>query len=231
MELRYDLSRDIASFDFFNTLVIGAAKGARAVVFGVGAVKTGKWPAPIVRQRFHSILEPGPALLGLPHRVGNGGEYVCSPNMGELVRWVRAGNDFPRLKSVLRPGRVRYTVTLRNDRRRPERNSNIPAWREFAKQINALVIEDYEDEQIGLHTRMALYAGAEMNFGVPNGPTHLLALSDYPVMMFACDRAEGAFANCGIQRGEQYPWSRPNQRLIWEPDDLSTLLRHFEQRP
>lgn len=226
---RYDLAEDIASFDFFSWLVMVAAKGASEIVFGVDRVKTTKWPLDVVKRRFESIIAPGPALLGLPSRTGDDGERMMHPHMRELVEFVRQGNTFPRLSSVLPPAYVRYTVTLRRDRRIPERNSNEIAWRKFAAEIGALVIEDYEVKPIGLHERMALYAGAEQNFGVPNGPLHLALLSDHPVMMFDCQKSAGGYAKCGMEFGSQCPWSGPHQRLIWEPDDLQVLRKHFAE--
>lgn len=225
----YDLAVDVASFDFYSWLVMAAAKGATEIVFGVDRVKTTKWPQDVVRRRFESIIAPGPALLGLPSRVGSRGERMHAPHMRELVMFYRAGNDFPRLKSVQPPAKARYTVTLRRDKRIPERNSNEPAWREFAAEIDALVIEDFEVVPIGLHERMAIYAGAEMNFTVPNGPAHLILLSDYPLMMFDCQKSAGGYAACGMEFGSQCPWSGPHQRLIWEPDDLDVLRKHFAE--
>jgi hypothetical protein len=76
---------------------------------------------------------------------------------------------------------------------------------------------------------MAYYAGAKMNFGVPNGPLYPVMLSEYPVTIFGCPRVAGAFHNADIASGQQLPWSRPNQRLVWEPDTLPVLLRYFEE--
>lgn len=225
---RYDLRLDIASFDFYSSLVMAAAKGAVEVVFGIERPKENKWTAAAVMRRFETIIKPGPALLGLPHRIGSDGIRPHSPHMRTLVEFYRAGNDFPRLKSVLPKGSARYTVTLRRDPRIPARNSNEPAWREFARLIGALVIEDYDVAPLDLHDRMALYAGAEMNFGVPNGPMHLCVVSDCPYMMFDCQNSDGAYASCGMALGAQYPWARPDQIAIWEPDDIDVLRKHFE---
>lgn len=228
MIFRYDLAYDIASFDFYTPLVIAAEKGATEVVFGIDSPKQNKWSADIVLKRFHSIIEPGPALLGLPYRIGEGGERPQTPHMKSLVEWCRQGKSFPRLKTVLPPGNAKYTVTLRRDQRLRDRNSDEKSWRRFADQIGALVIEDYDVDPIGLHERFALYAGAEMNFGIPNGPMHLILLSDYPLAMFKCNHCAGAFANCGIAFGEQWSWHRENQFAVWEMDDYGTLMRWFE---
>jgi hypothetical protein len=137
---------------------------------------------------------------------------------------VRGGLQIPRLKSVLPPGKERYTVTLRNFDRFPTRNSREADWRTFAAEIGALVIPDYEVEPIGLHERMALYAGAEMNFFVTNGPVMLCFLSEYPAMGFDVQNSPPK----GVEKFGQYPFLLPQHRQIWEPDTIENIRKHFE---
>lgn len=225
----YALKTKIASFDFYSWLVMAKANGYTEVVFDVRSPKTNKWPADVVLRRFETIIKPGPALAGLDWSFGEEGEDALKTDARYLIEFARRGRTFEPLRSVYEPGDVRYTVTLRNDRRIPDRNSNAAAWREFAAEIGALVLEDYEDNAIDLYTRAALYAGAEMNFFVPNGPMHVASLMGAPLLCFACDRCAGGFANTGIAVGQNYPWHSADQRLIWEPDDLSTIRRHFNR--
>lgn len=228
MIARWDLAHNTASFDFFSWLVMAKAKGATEIVFGTQTVRIKRWPEDVIRKRFHSILEPGPALIGLPSRIGADGVMPHGPHMKELVAFHKAGNEIPRLSSVRSPGDAEYTVTLRNNPHIPQRNSNEQAWREFAAEIGALVFPDYDDEPIHLHERMAFYAGARMNFGMVNGPMHLCVLSECPVMMFGAHEARHAFELCGIPDGSQYPWAFPHQRLIWDPDSPENIRKHFE---
>lgn len=228
MIARYDVGEFVASFDFYDWLVMVQALGATQIVFDIDSPKTTKWPRDVVLKRFNSIIEPGPALAGLPYRLGRDGSTIVSPHMRELVRFCKAGRKFRRLKSVKPKGDAKYTVTLRHEPRIPQRNSNDAAWRAFAKEIDAVVIEDYGITPIHLHDRLALYAGAEQNFGVTNGPVHLITLTEYPVMMFV-GAAAGGFINCGVQQGEQYPWNLPHQRLIWDCDDLDVLMKSFSE--
>lgn len=218
MIARYDLALNTASFDFFTWLVLAAAKGATEIVFGTATVKKGRWPEGVIRKRFHSIMEPGPELLGIPHRFGDDGVIPHGPNLRYLVDWCREGKSFPRLRSVRPAGGAEYTVTLRNNPHIPQRNSNEKAWREFADEIGAVVIPDYDDQPMHLHERMALYAGAKMNFGMVNGPMHLCSLAGYPVMMFGANEAVHAYSICGIPEGGNFPWASDGQHLIWEPD-------------
>lgn len=229
----YDLSRDIASYDFHSWMVMSAADGAKEIVFQIDkGFKTTKWPAEITRRRFETMLWPSPSFLGLARRIGTDGKRTeHQPHLRDLVKFSRAGRSFPRLRSTLPPGKARYTVTLRQDKRLPHRNSNEPAWRQFAAEIGARVIEDYDVEVIDQHECMALYAGAEMNFGINNGPFWMVALSEYPMMLFDVCNPAGSLSGMlpvhGIPAGTQMPWSRPNQKMIWEPDDLPTLRKHF----
>lgn len=227
MKALYALSAKIASFDFFSWLVLAKAAGYTEVVFDTRQPKADKWSAAQVAERFETILRPGPALGGLPYSLGTQGEDRINTDARYLIQHVRNGGKIEPLRSVFEPGDVRYTVTLREEPRLPHRNSNITAWRTFAAEIGALVIEDHARGPIDLHVRMALYAGADMNFFVPNGPMHLASLAGYPMMCFACNKCEGAFGNIGIAVGEEYPWHNARQHLVWEDDELPVLRRHF----
>ncbi len=201
-----------------------ANAGATEIVFDISSPNTKKWPLEIVRKRFESILYPAPALLGLKASIGNAG----NPKLvsGSQAHLVRAWNpSFARLKSVRPPGKERYTVTLRKTQRSPTRNSDEGVWREFAKEIGARVIPDYEDEPIHLHERMALYAGAEMNFFVTNGPVILCFLSTYPAMSFDLQIAK--MTHMGVPWGEKYPFCLDNQFQIYEPPTPENIRRHF----
>lgn len=227
MRALYALSNKIASFDFFSWLVLAKAAGATEVIFDTRNPKTDKWPLEQVMERFETIMRPGAALAGLTYRLHEMGEDRWRTDARYLVAHVRAGQQFEPLRTVHNPGDVRYTVTLREEPRIPERNSNAAAWRAFAAEIGALVIEDHLVNPIDLHVRMALYAGAEMNFFVPNGPMHICSLAGYPLMAFSCNKCEGGFGRTGIAFGQNYPWHKPGQSLIWEDDALDNLRRHF----
>jgi hypothetical protein len=234
MRALYDLSRYLTSFNFFEWLVQAEADGATKVVFDVRNVRAHKWPADVVRRRFESICVPGPALIGLPHSVvdKSGGDLKGARDFGEpggarIVRFCKSGRKFKRLRSVKEPGTAPYTVTLRSTQRSPLRNSERSLWMGFAKEIGALVIPDYDEVPIHLHDRMALYAGAKMNFFVSNGPGILCSLSEYPCMMFNTHHARESLLKDGMQEFEQYPWMLPNQRAIWEEATAGSLTTHF----
>lgn len=226
MKALYQLSRKIAGFDFFAWLVMQAQAGATEIVFDTSNPKTDKWPLDVVMRRFDSILWPAPALLGLPCSLGKNGRQLAPYHQEELVRLSYAGVQFPRLKSVLPTGTERYTVTLRKTQRSETRNSDEATWRAFADEIGARVIPDYDDEPIHLHDRMALYAGAEMNFFVTNGPAILCFLSEYPAMAF--DVNHSPMKSYGVPFGEQYPFILADRhRQIYESPTLEVIRRHF----
>lgn len=234
MRALYDLSRYLTSFNCAEWLVQAEADGATSVLFDVRRIRQDKWPLPIARKRFESICLPMPALIGLPCEVvaddgygpGNFRDFGA-PGGARLVKFCKSGRKFRRLRTVKPAGSERYTVTLRRTQRAPGRNSNEPVWRDFARGIGALVIPDYEDEPIHMHDRMALYAGAEMNFFCSNGPGILCSLSPYPCIMFNTHHARESLLGDGIKEGEQYPWMLPNQRAIWEEATGESLMRHF----
>lgn len=223
----YDLSRQIAGFDFFCWLVLQAEAGAKAVTFSTKNPKSSKFTGDEIARRYESILKPGPALLRMESYENAPGHFYTKGGQQQLVDHVRRGGTFPRLRSVLPPGKEKYTVTLRNTRRWPGRNSQEADWRTFAAEIGAKVIEDYDVEPIHLHERMALYAGAEMNFFVTNGPVMLCFLSEYPAMGF--DVGNSPMIPLGIPMGDSYPYLlRDRHFQIYEKDTLPNIMKFFE---
>lgn len=233
MRALYDLSRYLTSFNFFEWLVLAKAGGATRVVFDARNIRANKWPIEVARRRFHSICAPGPALAGLPyeaHLVGEGPKNVrdiARPGGRPLVDFWKSGKRFERLRTVREPKTLKYTVTLRKTQRSPLRDSDEVVWREFADEIGAVVIPDYDTEPLHLHERVAMYAGARMNFFVSNGPAILCSFTEYPCMLFNTVHAKGSLAGDGIEDGAQYPWMLENQRAIWEEASPESLRRHF----
>jgi hypothetical protein len=234
MRALYDCGRYLTSFNFFEWLLQVEEMGAKTVVFDIRGMRQDKWPLSTSLRRFWSILEPGPALIGLPREIFGPSTIgrteardLAKPGGERLVEFWKAGRRFKRLRTVREPGKERYTVTLRKTQRAPSRDSDEVVWRDFAAEIGARVIEDYDVEPIHLHDRVALYAGAEMNFFVSNGPGVLCSFTEYPCMMFNTVHARGSLLKDGLEDGCQYPWMLPNQRTIWEIATPESLRRHF----
>lgn len=155
--------------------------------------------------------------------------------------------------------RAPVTITLRECEGWPERNSNIAAWLAFADHLRAraetvIFVRDTAKSHepmanhltcpqaaIDLHARMALYQAARMNFFVSNGPVTLPVFSKAPWTMFWEMKPEGhvyppatpsfVHEHYGIDphMNEQFPWSGPDQRIVWSNDDYPNLVRAWAE--
>lgn len=224
---KYDLKHQGANFEFSMWLVLVVAKGATEIVIDKSNPKTSKIPLNLVMQRVESILIPCCALAGMNYRFGTDEGIVA--RAPEFLDWKK---PFNRLTSVKGAADATYTVTIRKNPTAICRNSNEAAWREFAKRIGAVVIEDYAVKPIHLHDRMALYAGAKMNFGVCNGPMGLLGLTPYPMrMMVSSDSARNSQLRNKTPLNGQCHWFLENQKLVWREDNIDNLMQTFSELP
>jgi hypothetical protein len=221
MIANYDLRYQHTTFDFFGWLIEWAHRGATEIVFGNSN-------NPIKRKRFETIVAPGPAFLGLPSREGNDGERVgLKTKFPRVIEFAKQVKSFRRLRTVLPPRDVEYTVTLRQEEINAFRNSNREAWLRFASEIGATVIEDYSVKPIHLYERMALYAGARMNFGMSCGPMWMCSQSEYPCMIFGLVKHESFVRRCPIGWGENMPWCKEDQFVYWETDDYENICTRY----
>lgn len=239
MIANYDLQRRLPTFDFYAWLAHVRMLGATEIAFSRGRkfFMRKKWPPAETERRLASILMPGPALARLPSRISDEGDHKIGSHLYvDLICTMLTLNcEMPRLRSVHRfhpqPMMPRYTVTLRNSKHRSWRNSNREVWEHFAWEIGAMVIEDWSDDPISLQERIAWYAGAKMNFGVPTGPLSILAWTDYPLCEVADPETCGDdYAKQGIAVGTQVPWFRSNQRIVWEKPSLDLLMSLVERK-
>lgn len=224
----FQLKHQSASFEYFLWLVLVQAMGATKIVIDCDGMKLKWFSRKVTEARINNILLPGAALAGLYCKIGKYSPDMIVARAPELLSWVRSGKSFKRLRSVKPPILYQqyYTVTIRRHSLAPARNSNEEAWRAFAEDIGAKVIEDYDTRPIHLHDRMALYAGAKMNYGVCNGPTSVIGLTEYPMTMFVPKgSAQMSVVKAGVPWGEKYPWMLSNQHMIWRQDTLSEI-RH-----
>ena len=209
--------------------------GATKVVFDVREINEFNWPPGHAYRRFWSICFPGPALAGLGVDVLVPGD-TRDPDAFRLCRWGtkpifdywRSGKPFHRLKSPKPPADVKYTVTIRQTDVIPQRNSAPKElWLDFAKEIGAVVLEDFERKPIHLYDRMALYAGAEMNFFASNGPGVLCSFTEYPCMLFNTSHAAKELGRVGMHEPSKYPWMLENQTAIWGIATEESLRANF----
>ena len=227
MKATYRLNQLRANFNFLEFLVVAATEGATHIVFDRNKPRR-DYPEPELKARISSILEPACALAGCSFSYGE--ELGISPgyHISTVIKAFERHGRIAKLKSVLPPKSVEYTVTLRNCDKDAYRNSD-DVWRDFAEEIGAFVIEDYYDKPISLHERMSYYAGAKMNYFVANGPATMCWFSDYPHTTFMKGVLEDYHMAHGFWRN-QLPWAKPNQRCVWRADTIEQLRKHAPQR-
>lgn len=149
------------------------------------------------------------------------------------------------------------TITLRESGHWPHRNSNVDAWFRFAlylkeKGERVVFIRDTQraveplpmfpvigPAATDVRIRMALYERARANLFVSNGPATLALFSERPFLQFIRVEPPDSAANfntakfwaesMGVPVGEQYPWSAPDQRLVFKPDDYDNIVQAWEE--
>jgi hypothetical protein len=153
-------------------------------------------------------------------------------------------------------GRRPVVITLREASHWPHRNSNIPEWLKFCDYLSGkgedvIIVRDTAkaDEPFGayhtcppaskeINSRVALYQRAKVNMFAANGPCTLCFFLDNPWFLigpldpsraYPPGCAEWWYPHHGIQAYSQFPWSGPNQRIIWELDTADTLIAAWEK--
>ena len=154
------------------------------------------------------------------------------------------------------PERKPVTITLREAPHYSFRNSNVEAFRKFARDLwkkDELVIFvrdtckanepldewiTYPSASLAMQVRMALYQRAKCNLFTSNGPFGLGLFSKTDYMCFLklqTDRGYEpnnpewwTFAN-GISEGGNWPWATPGQHMIWGGDDYNSLSAAWER--
>ena len=181
--------------------------------------------------RFESIIWPGPLFHGMTRSIANEGDRVGNISLQDTIKLAN-GRDIPRMRATKASEvQAQYTVTLRRATSKPERNSDEGLWREFARNIGALVIRDYSAKPIALEDRMAIYAQAKMNFGVMGGPMSMLIWTPYPACIFCDPTVEpivGVMCGSGLDIGEQWAFQQANQRHVWKTQTMDNLMAAYE---
>ncbi len=172
---------------------------------------------------------------------------VPEPAAAALAHWLE-----PRAR-----GRQVVSITLRDGSYYPMQNSNIPAWIEFAKNldpqryfpvlipdtrnahrhaesVDGVAIYSAASEQIA--QRAALYAASALNMTVATGPMLLMWLNPacrtLVFKLLNLDNHQSTptpIRSMGIEPGHPLVTAAPGQRVVWQNDDADTLAREFEQ--
>lgn len=230
----YELLCQPTTFDFALWAILAKSLGMTKVVLGHhGRLKPKDYSEKESWERLANIIIPICEVLDLHYEVGPSEGVALMHTSSQLYnRYYEAGKL---AKFVGEPKGSGYvTVTMRNSRK-PTRNSNRPEWEKFIKWCPKPVelVEDYAVKPISLKDRLDLYAGADMNLMVNNGPAALCYFSDYPIISMKnglySDEEAGNFKIHGIDVGFQWPHFNRKQRLVWEDDSFESIKKHYEE--
>ena len=242
----YPLHRYPTTFDFAAWVTLAKSSGCDHVIFDVGQGLPGKkYSVDIGWKRFGNILVPLCALAGITYSVQTFGEGSSfSYNWGAVEQFYRQHRRIELLKPTIAPSDSGYvTVTLRESFRNTHRNSDIPEWEKFCNYLTrigkrVILLGECEQAPLDLEYRMSLYAGAEMNFGVNNGPMSMCCFSEVPYMIFnifpkrvpteKTYSVSKMMTRDGFGYGSQFSFRKPNQTLVWEPDDYQVMVNSYE---
>jgi len=170
---------------------------------------------------------------------------------GEAVPKLKApAQAMTDVAAMLAGGPAPVTITLRELDTWKHRNSNLKEWLKFADDLEkqgerVIFLRDTAKAgepllnretsplaSTNLHVRMALYEQAKINLFVPNGPWNLQLFGTRPWLMFnEVSESDPYFCNTpkfwsesqGIEEGTQFPWSAPDQRIIWKADTYKNI--------
>lgn len=254
----YDRTKCPDSWDFLQWLVNlrMAYPDLRNIKFIHGYRNDGLARSPEQREAiFHNVMRPSLSLLGFEEGDGEEVEYVHY-FIRNAVRAARAGVPVPKWQipqwamdgvAEALEGRKPIVITLREATYYPARNSNLEAWKQFARECGEDVIfvrdtakaneslegfETFPAASVNVSTRAALMAQAKANLLVANGPIALLEYMDVPWLTFKFLTPEIAdwrpghpawWEKMGVPEGTQLPWSNDKQRIVWADDSLEVL--------
>jgi len=243
---KYDLSRWPTTFDFASWLVLAKTAGCDHVQFVIGnGVAEWKYPKTVTWKRFGNILVPMCALAGMDFSVvheSDGFEFPYA--WGDVEKLYQKNKHVELLKPTFTLKPAQYvTITMRDSFRNTHRNSDVHEWEKFRGYLErrgkrVVQLEECERSPLDLEYRLALYAGAEMNFGVNNGPMSMCAMSEAPYMIFNIYPKRKAtektydlvmlMESTGFGEGSQFGFRNERQTLVWGPDDYEVMVNAYE---
>lgn len=250
----YDLRIGPPSFDFLTFLVLAKYHGANAVwiVPGLNAAKLAWYEKAEQDKRVESIVIPACKLYGMEYKIAplsgrpRDWDIAWPPyamsgkalHNGYMLGWLKSIREpepfMPSVEAIKRaePARGRIVVHLRKTRYQDSRNSG-PDWERWAKDHDAYIVPD---EPMPLDDRVALHEVAKLNMGVNSGP---MVLSEYSthrpyitLKMLAGEISTNVdfYAWQGWFHGEQFPWARSNQMLVWnKTDDYQSIEAAYQE--
>lgn len=184
-------------------------------------------------------------------------EAVALHNIGApMPKLTPSAEAVAEVERFLKGQKPPVVITLREATHWPHRNSNLNEWLKFADYLsgkgeNVLFLRDTAKAReplgayhtvppcsIELNSRLALYQRAKANIFCANGPATLCHFTEAPWFMVAPldpslayppGRPEWWLPHHGIPAYGQFPWSGPNQRIVWELDTVDVLIDTWEK--
>jgi hypothetical protein len=174
---------------------------------------------------------------------------VEAAQAGETVPMLRPRAAAMEQVAKLVGKRPPVTITLREALHDAPRNSRTENWLRFARDLRDAgerviflrdtsradePLEDFETYPTAsrnLQIRLALYSQAKQNFFVSNGPVTLAMFSEVPYIFLnevldyadSSNKTDSWTLYHGTPPGEQVPWVKPNQRIVWKPETYDNM--------
>ena len=262
----YDFSLSPHSYDFLTFLVAARGHGCNHTVFVPGEKAYQKCTPEEQKFRLEHLLIPLAKMAGdvtvcktrdeakqfLPTYPN--GYTVDTPKHAHMLGKLIAGGKAMWLQAKdLDVPRGRVTITIRESRIKPLRNSNIGEWIKAAESLSDMGysvlfvpdtdnlqmefgrFESYPQASLSPEVRLALYSKSILNLGINNGPMALCTLSRLPYIVYMrCDEAFDETSAHYFNRnlfpiGSQFPWRAKEQEVVWEDDKAESIVRHVQQ--
>jgi hypothetical protein len=270
----YDFSTSPFSYDFLTALCMARSLGCTETVFVPGERDYQKCAPEEQEFRLQNLLIPLARMSGSVVLCGSREDAkkyepatfpvnytvdkpVLAHMFGQLIksgraRWLKPSQMAMQEVGRYLNGRTPVTITIRESRIKPLRNSSIGQWvkaAEWMKERGMDVLfvpdtdnlqefggfESYREASLNPDIRLALYTNATLNLGINNGPMAMCVYSSLPYLVFRMHDESFQETSADFLKknylpvGSQLPWSRQHQRLVWEDDTAENIIKHFER--
>jgi hypothetical protein len=205
---------------------------------------------------FVGAVEDSTALLGRHKEVYVPRDIVAAVKAGETLPMLRPPRVIP-VKSGKPPVTItlreadhwpernsNMDAWLRFARKLKKSGERVIFVRDTARAGESLYdrtceLETYPAASLDLGERLSLYEAAKANLFVSNGPAVLATHGTRPWLQFIPIVDEGGYFrantrsfwrdNMGVEPPGQFPWSRPDQRIIWQEDSYENIVAAWEE--
>lgn len=273
MDMIYDFDKHPARYDFINWLVNAAMyrnsqgcgklriafRNTPTDLYSLRHVEGRPTPDDVYRLAMYlNVIRPALSLLDGVEEGGDGGSELDFAHLppvavdmyerGQAVPMLRASQRAVEVVAERFGDRKPVVVVLREAEHWPGRNSNVEAWKRFARESGEDVVfmrdtakardsfDGFETfDASDLHRRMALFEYARAVTGVVNGPNTLMVYN--PAIRFLqfekidptypCHQGDWHEKNAGRRLGEAYPWCPPWQRYVALPDTFPNIMTQW----